>query len=94
MIRLSGIASISCNGTPAIALCPEFQLLFGDHARCHFYQRPGYRHCWQQYMFHGITVNLQGPKLTITSPAPLSLFTNNSTTVTGTVDDPQCQLSQ
>jgi hypothetical protein len=84
---LSGIASVSCNGTPASLASGSFScslvIVQGvlsinvsatDNAG--------------NTSSSAVTVNLQGPKLTITSPSPLSLFTNNSTTVTGTVDDP------
>jgi len=40
-----------------------------------------------------ITANLQGPKLTITSPAPLDLFNTKSITVIGTVDDPAATIA-
>jgi|GEM_PF-1446207 len=85
---LSGIASISCNGTPASLTSGGFS--------CSLVIVQGVlsinvsaTDVAGNTSSTGITVNLQGPKLTITSPAPLSLFTTNSSTVTGTVDDPQ-----
>ena len=84
---LSGIASVSCNGTPASLASGSFSCSLVIVQASFFDQCIGYRQCGNTSS-SAITVNLQGPKLTITSPAPLSLFTNNSTTVTGTVDDP------
>ena len=79
---LSGIASISCNGTPASLTSGGFS--------CSLVIVQGVlsinvsaTDVAGNTSSTSITVNLQGPKLTITSPAPLSLFTTNSTTVAG-----------
>jgi hypothetical protein len=89
---LSGVAVVTCNGTPASLSSGGFS--------CSLVIEQGVlsinvsaTDVAGNTSSTGITVNLQGPKLTITSPAPLSLFTTNSTTVTGTVDDPSALVT-
>ena len=89
---LSGLASVSCNGTPAT--------LSGGSFNCTLQITQGSLVINVQATdvagnnaTSSVTANLQGPKLTITSPAPLDLFAANPISVTGTVDDPNATIS-
>src|SRR4029077_5407516 len=84
---LSGLASVSCNGTPAT--------ISGGPFNCSFQITQGSlsisvlaTDVAGNTATSTVGVSLQGPKLTITTPTPLSLFASNAITVTGTVDDP------
>jgi hypothetical protein len=88
---LSGVAAVSCNGTPATFSSGSFN--------CTLQITKGSLSVSVQATdvagntaSASLSVNLQGPKLTITSPAPLDLFSNSSITVTGTVDDPNATV--
>jgi PKD repeat protein len=89
---LSGLSSITCNGTPAIVSAGAFT--------CSFMITQGsISIAIQATDIAGnsasstLNVSLQGAKLTITSPGPLALFTTNSITVKGTIDDPSAVVS-
>lgn len=89
---LSGLATVSCNGSPAI--------VNGNSFSCALQITQGSlgitvtaTDVAGNTTTSSITANLQGPKLTITSPAPLDLFSSSSITVTGTVDDPQAVIN-
>lgn len=89
---LSGVAAVSCNGSPAALSSGTFnctvQITQGSLSLS-----------VQATDVAGNTastslgITLQGPKLTISSPAPLGLFTSASITVTGTVDDPNAVVT-
>jgi hypothetical protein len=88
---LSGLATVSCNGTAATIsggnfTCP-LQITQGSLAVTVTASDVAGNNATAS-----ITANLQGPKVTITSPAPLALFNAKSITVTGTVDDPAATL--
>ncbi len=88
---LSGVATVSCNGTPAVVSGGSFncsvQITRGSLAVSVLATDVA-----GNTASTSITANLQGPKLTITSPASLDLFNSKSITVTGTVDDPNATL--
>jgi hypothetical protein len=84
--RLSGLSAVLCNGTQAI--------IAGGTFNCSLQITQGSLAITVQATdvagntaSTSVTANLQGPKLTIISPAPLALFNNKSINVTGTVDD-------
>jgi hypothetical protein len=84
---LSGLATVSCNNTPAT--------ISGSGFTCSLQITQGSLVISVQATdaagntaSASSTTNLQGPKLAITSPAPLDLFGTSSISVTGTVDDP------
>jgi len=89
---LSGIDTVSCNGTPATVSSGSFsctlQITQGSLA-----VSVTATDVAGNTASTSITTNLQGPKLTITSPNPLDLFNTKSITVTGTVDDPNATLT-
>src|SRR5579864_347757 len=89
---LSGLANVTCNGTPAT--------ISGGTFSCSVQITQGSISILVQATdaagnssTSAVNVSLQGPKLSITSPAPLDLFATNSVTVTGTVDDPNAQIT-
>lgn len=84
---LSGLSAVSCNGTPAS--------ITGGSFTCSLQiQRGSLAISVQATDVAGntasasVTTNLQGPKISITSPTALDLFGTNAVTVSGTVDDP------
>lgn len=89
---LSGVASVTCNGFPAGVV--------GGNFTCSLVmtQSPTtvtvvVTDVAGNSVTTSIKVTLQGPKVTITSPISMALFSSNSTTVTGTVDDPNAVVS-
>jgi hypothetical protein len=89
---LSGLATVTCNGTPAT--------VSGGTFNCSFQITQGSlsiavlaTDVAGNTATSNVGVSLQGPKLTITTPAALSLFASNSITVTGTVDDPNAVVT-
>src|SRR5262249_40951233 len=89
---LSGLAAVTCNDSPAA--------ISGSSFSCSVQITQGSLTISVQATdvagntaSSSITVNLQGPKLTITSPASLDLFNSSSITVTGTVDDPNAAIT-
>ena len=89
---LSGLATITCNSTPATISSGTFscslQITQGSLAiSVQATDVAG------NSASASITANLQGPKLTITSPAPLDLFPTSTISVTGTVDDPAAVIT-
>lgn len=88
---LSGVASVSCNGTAATISNGSFscsaQITQGSLAiNVQATDVAG------NTASASVTTNLQGPKLTVTSPAPQALFNSAAITVTGTVDDPNAAI--
>jgi len=89
---LSGLASVTCNNTPASISGSTFscsvQITQGSIAIA-----------VQATDVAGnsststVNVILQGPKLAITTPAPLALFAASGIPVTGTVDDPNAVVT-
>jgi hypothetical protein len=84
---LSGLASVACNGVAATAS--------GGNFNCTLQITQGSlsisvvaTDVAGNTATSSLGVSLQGPKLTITSPSPLTLFGSNSINVSGTVDDP------
>lgn len=90
---LSGLASITCNSVPATITGGSF------NCTVQITQNGAVSVTVQATDVAGNTasanfaVNLQGPKVTITSPASLALFSANPITVAGTVDDPNSVVS-
>lgn len=89
---LSGVAAVSCNGTAAT--------VSGANFSCSLQITQGSlgvsvtaTDVAGNTSSVGLTTTLQGPKLTITSPAQLDLFNTKSITVTGTIDDPQAVVT-
>ena len=89
---LSGVASVTCNGSPGNVVGGNFNcyvtmtlsplsitVVVSDVAG--------------NSASSLIRVTLQGPKMKITSPQPEELFASNSITVTGTVDDPNAAIN-
>ena len=83
---LSGIASIVCNSSPATVL--------GGNFNCSVPLNPGTNAISVRVTdvagnssIASFSANLAGPKVVITSPAALDLFSTNAIQVTGTVDD-------
>ena len=83
---LSGIASIVCNSSPATVL--------GGNFNCSVPLNPGTNAISVRVTdvagnssIASLSANLAGPKIAITSPAALDLFSTNAIQVTGTVDD-------
>jgi hypothetical protein len=83
---LSGIASIVCNSSPATVL--------GGNFNCSVPLNPGTNAISVRVTdvagnssIANLSANLAGPKVVITSPAALDLFSTNAIQVTGTVDD-------
>jgi hypothetical protein len=83
---LSGIASIVCNSSPATVL--------GGNFNCSVPLNPGTNAISVRVTdvagnssIASLSANLAGPKVVITSPAALDLFSTNAIQVTGTVDD-------
>jgi Glucodextranase, domain B/IPT/TIG domain len=89
---LSGLATVTCNGTPAPVTSGTFSCSL-QLVQAVLSINVVATDVAGNTSSTGITVNLQGPKLTITSPAPQFLFTTNATTVTGTVDDPGARVT-
>ncbi len=89
---LSGLATVTCNGTPAPVTSGTFSCSL-QLVQAVLSINVVATDVAGNTSSTGITINLQGPKLTITSPAPQFLFTTNSTTVTGTVDDPGARIT-
>jgi hypothetical protein len=88
----SGVATVSCNGTAATLSAGSFscalQITQGSLGiSVTATDTAG------NTVSTGITANLQPPKLTISSPAPLDLFNTQSITVTGTIDDPLASVT-
>lgn len=89
---LSGLASVTCNGTPATVSGGTFscsvQITQGSIAiSVQATDVAG------NSSTSTANVSLQGPKLSITTPAPLALFAASGITVTGTVDDPNAVVT-
>ncbi|HEX3153216.1 MAG TPA: IPT/TIG domain-containing protein [Candidatus Angelobacter sp.] len=89
---LSGLASVTCNNTPATVSGGTFscsvQITQGSLAiSVQATDVAG------NTSTSAVNVSLQGPKLTITTPAPLALFAASGITVTGTVDDPNAAIT-
>jgi hypothetical protein len=83
----SGLASVSCNGAPATITLNSFscstQIVRGAIAiSVQAVDAAG------NSAATTVSVNLAGPALTITSPGSMDLFSSNTISVTGTVDDP------
>jgi hypothetical protein len=84
---LSGLASVTCNGTSATVSAGTFSCAF-QITQGSISVSVVATDIAGNTATSSVGVSLQGPKLTITTPAPLALFASNSITVTGTVDDP------
>src|SRR3954468_15663072 len=89
---LSGLASVTCNNTPATVSGGTFscsvQITQGSLAiSVQATDVAG------NTSASAVNVSLQGPKLTITTPAPLALFAASGITVTGTVDDANAAIT-
>ncbi|HXA83688.1 MAG TPA: carboxypeptidase regulatory-like domain-containing protein [Candidatus Dormibacteraeota bacterium] len=89
---LSGLASVTCNGTPAT--------ISGGTFTCSLQITQGSLSVSVQATdvagnstTSAVTVSLQGPNLSITTPAPLALFAASGITVSGTVDDPNAVVT-
>ncbi len=89
---LSGLATVTCNDTPAT--------ITGGSFTCSLQITQGSLAISVQATdvagnsaTASLNTNLQGPKLTISAPAPQDLFGANPVTVTGTVDDPAAIIS-
>jgi hypothetical protein len=89
---LSGLASVTCNSTPAT--------ISGGTFNCSVQITQGSIAIAVQATdvagnssTSTVNVILQGPKLAITTPAPLALFAASGITVTGTVDDPNAVVT-
>ncbi|HEY2235860.1 MAG TPA: hypothetical protein VGK01_20480, partial [Candidatus Angelobacter sp.] len=89
---LSGLATVTCNNTPAT--------ISGGTFSCSVQITQGSISISVQASdvagnssTSAVNVSLQGPKLSITTPAPLALFAATGITVTGTVDDPNAVVT-
>ncbi|MFL6311458.1 MAG: beta strand repeat-containing protein [Terriglobales bacterium] len=89
---LSGLATVTCNNTPAT--------ISGGTFSCSVQITQGSISISVQATdvagnssTSAVNVSLQGPKLSITTPAPLALFAATGITVTGTVDDPNAVVT-
>jgi hypothetical protein len=89
---LSGLANVTCNNTPAT--------VSGGTFSCSVQITQGSISISVQATdvagnssTSAVNVSLQGPKLSITTPAPLALFAASGITVTGTVDDPNAVVT-
>jgi hypothetical protein len=89
---LSGISVVTCNGAPASLVGSNFNcsLLIAQVSLPISVQATDIA---GNTASSTVTVSLAGPKLTITSPATLDLFSSASITVTGTVDDPNSTVT-
>ena len=88
---LSGVASVSCNGIPAT--------ISGGNFTCSLQISQGslaidvlVTDVAGNTSSANLSTSIQGPKVTITSPAALDLFNSPPITVAGTVDDPQAVI--
>ena len=88
---LSGVSSISCNGIPATVSGGNFnctlQISQGSLAITVLVTDVA-----GNTTSASLNTSIQGPKLVITSPAALDLFSSPSITVTGTTDDPNATI--
>ena len=90
---LSGVASVTCNGTAAVVTAGSFtcNLTLPQGADTVSLQATDAAGNTTAVPFQVNVVN--GPKVTITSPTSLQLFSANPVTITGTIDDPQATVS-
>ena len=88
---LSGLASVSCNGIQATISGANFtcalQISQGSLAISVLATDVA-----GNTASANLNTSIQGPKLAITSPAALDLFSSSSIKVTGTMDDPQAVI--
>jgi hypothetical protein len=89
----SGVASAFCNGSPASVAGGSFTCTISGIVQGSFPVTVQVLDAAGNTGSAKVTVTLVGPTLTITSPAPLDLFSSPSITVSGTVDDPAANVS-
>ena len=89
---LSGLASVSCNGSAGT--------ISGGNFNCSLQITQGAlvilvtaTDLAGNSASTSLTTSVQGPKVLITSPTPLTLFNSKSITVTGTIDDPAATIT-
>jgi hypothetical protein len=89
---MSGLATVSCNGAQASVSGGSFScsVLIVQGSISVAVQATDVA---GNTASGSVSFNLQGPKLTITSPSPLTLFSSGSVTVSGTVDDPAARIT-
>jgi len=92
--NISSVASVMCNGTPATLEASQGVFT------CPVTLSPGPNTILilvTDFAGNTTSVNapfalVRGPVITITSPSPLSLFSANPVTISGTIDDPQAAV--
>ena len=89
---LSGLTTVLCNGVPASVSSGSFSCsaLIVQGAISVGVQATDVA---GNVASASVSVNLQGPRLTITSPSPQTLFGSASISVSGTVDDPTARIT-
>lgn len=90
---LSGIAAVSCNGTPAVVSLGTFNCTVQITQGSLGILVKATDAAGNSTTATTVSVSIVAPKLTITSPAAQDLFSNTSITVTGTIDDSQATVT-
>jgi PKD domain/Glucodextranase, domain B/IPT/TIG domain len=90
---LAGLGTVTCNGSPASVSGGSFSCSLQITQGSLGITAQATDVAGNSASTTSIIVNLAGPKLTITSPAPMDLFSSSTISVSGTVDDPNATIT-